>query len=265
VLREKTSLLSRLAAGGLAIVADEPRSLVERARSLARRVQVAGWTDRADAELRADGIEVGADGRVRFRWQGHEVALPFGGRAHVRDALIALGIGLELGVDPGAAVAALEAMESPRLRGETYQYGGLTVIADCYNANPASMAAALDTLTRSPRRGGRVAVVGSMLELGTRSAALHRELADWIARADVDLIVAVGLFVPAFEAILAAGRGGLSSRLIMAPDAASALDPLLARLGGDEVVLLKGSRGVALETLLPGLEARFGGDGEGEG
>jgi UDP-N-acetylmuramoyl-tripeptide--D-alanyl-D-alanine ligase len=265
VLREKTSLLSRVTSGGLALVAEEPRALPDRARSLTRRVQVAGWTDRADDVLRAHEPTLDRDGRVRFTWQGRDVTLPFGGRVHVRNALLALGIGLEWGVDPDAAVDALAAMEPPAMRGETHRYGGLTVIADCYNANPSSMAPALDTLVRMPRGGGRVAVVGSMLELGARSETLHRETAERIAAADVDLIVAVGLFVPAFDALRAEGRFDLEERLIAAPDADSVVQPLIGRLSGDEVVLLKGSRGVALEALLPPLRGRFGDTGGEEG
>jgi UDP-N-acetylmuramoyl-tripeptide--D-alanyl-D-alanine ligase len=100
-------------------------------------------------------------------------------------------------------------------------------------------------------------VVGSMLELGAHSAALHRESARAIADADVDLIVGTGLFVDAFSPL----AGELGDRLILAGDADEVFEPLAARLAGDEVVLLKGSRGVALERLIPRLERRFGGDG----
>lgn len=254
VLREKTSLLSRIRPGGLAIVADEPASLPERARSLTRRVRVAGWSDRADTDLRAESLTVDEEGRVRFRWRERDVALPFGGRAHVRNALIALALGLEWGVELDDAVAALESLEPPEMRGEVHRYGELTVLADCYNANPASLAAAVDTLTAMPRRGGRVAVVGTMLELGAQSDALHRKSAEAIAGADVDLIVATGDFVPAFEPL----ADQLGDRLILESDPEDAFEPLAERMTGDEVVLLKGSRGVALERLIPPLRARFG-------
>jgi UDP-N-acetylmuramoyl-tripeptide--D-alanyl-D-alanine ligase len=254
VLREKTTLLSRIRPGGLALVADEPPSLPDRARSLARRVAVAGWSQQADPGLRAEGLRIDEAGRVHFRWQGHEVALPFGGRAHVRNALLALGVGVEWEVDPRDAVAALESMPAPKMRGEVHRIGGLTVIADCYNANPASLSAAVDTLVHMPRGGGRVVVVGSMLELGATSDALHRASARAIADADVDLVVATGLFVDAFQPLAAT----LGERLVLADDADGAFEPMADRLGGDEVVLLKGSRGVALERLIPRLEERFG-------
>jgi UDP-N-acetylmuramoyl-tripeptide--D-alanyl-D-alanine ligase len=255
VLREKTTLLSRLRSAGLAIVADEPASLPERARSLARRVRVAGWSQRADADLRAESLRIDEAGLVRFRWQGRDVALPFGGRAHVRNALLALALGIEWGVDLDDALAALESMPAPKLRGEVHRFGRLSVIADCYNANPASMAAALDTLVSMPRGGGRVLVAGSMLELGPHSDALHRESARQIAGADLDLVVAVGLFVPAFAPF----AGELGDRLVLAEDADSAFPAMADRMAGGEVVLLKGSRGVALERLIPELESRFGG------
>lgn len=266
VLREKTSLLTRLTSGepgGMAIVADEPASLAERARSLTRRVRVAGWTDRADDDLRAADLRIDDRGTVHFRWQGRQGTLPFGGAAHVRNALLALALGLEWGVDPDDALAALAVLEPPKLRGETRRFGELTVLVDCYNSNPASLAAAVETMTRMPRRGGRVVVVGSMLELGARSEALHRRSAEALAAADLDLIVATGLFAAAFRALDA----GLGDRLILAEDPMDALGPMTAQMTGDEVVLLKGSRGVAMERLLPELETRFaaGPTGTGKG
>ncbi len=254
VLREKTTLLSRLRPGGLALVADEPASLPERARSLARRVRVAGWSDRADPDLRADSLLIDEAGRVRFSWQGRDVALPFGGRAHVRNALLALALGMEWGVDMDAAIAALESLPAPKMRGEVHRFGALSVIADCYNANPASLAAAVDTLLSMPRAGGRVVVVGSMLELGAQAASLHRESARQIAQADVDLVVGTGMFVDAFAPF----AGQLGDRLVLADDAEEAFEPMAERMTGGEVVLLKGSRGVALERLIPRLAERFG-------
>jgi UDP-N-acetylmuramoyl-tripeptide--D-alanyl-D-alanine ligase len=266
VLREKTSLLSRLRPGGVAMVADEPAALPERARSLSRTVRVAGWTDRADPGLRAKDLRIDDDGTVRFRWQGRAGVLPFGGAAHVRNALLALTLGLEWGVDADAALEALAGLEPPKLRGETRRIGGLKVLVDCYNSNPASLAAALETLVHSPRRGGRVVVVGTMLELGAHSDALHRRSAERLAAADVDRIVATGLFVPAFEGLLESlppeTAAGLQSRLVLAEDPLDAVAPMAEGMTGDEVVLLKGSRGVALERLLPELESRFGEGGD---
>ncbi|MBI4408121.1 MAG: UDP-N-acetylmuramoyl-tripeptide--D-alanyl-D-alanine ligase [Gemmatimonadetes bacterium] len=254
VLREKTSLLSVLPEDGLALVADEPPELARRARTLTRRVQVAGWSERADAEVRGEDVRLDPEGRVRFRWAGRVVRLAFRGRPHARNALLALGLGRAWGVRPDAAVAALAKLEPAKLRTEARYYGRLRVIADCYNSNPESLAAAVELLVSLPRGGGRVLVLGTMRELGAHSAELHRRAAEAIAAQDLDLIVATGEFVPAFDAL--AER--LGDRLMREDDPLAAYGPLSRRLRGDEIVLLKGSRGVALERLLPKFEERFG-------
>lgn len=255
VLEEESSMLRHLTPGGLALVAPEPSELVERARELAGRVLVA----EEDASLRAEDVRLDDEGRVSFRWEGVEVGLEFRGRVHARNALYALGLAREWGVDPAAAAAALRTVQPFGMRSEVRRYGELTVLVDCYNANPASVEAAVELLGSLPRRGGRVVVVGSMRELGSASAALHRRVAERIATSDVDLVVATGDFAEAFAGL----ESALEGRLIRVEDPLEAYGPLVRRLGGSETVLLKGSRGVALERLLPRFEADFGNDDTG--
>ena len=254
VLREETSVLPWLSAKGIAIVADEPPMLAERVRGLHARVLAAGLSERADAGAWGTGVHLDEEGRARFRWQDRDVTLQLRGRHNARNALLALALGEAWGVAPDDAVAALARLQPPRLRTELHHYGALTVIADCYNANPASTAAAVDLLAAMPRRGGRVAVLGSMLELGPESAAIHAESARSIAALRLDLIVATGAFVAAFRPLAAQ----LGDRLLSSDDPLAAWAPLAAALRGDEVVLLKGSRGVALERLLPRFEEKWG-------
>jgi UDP-N-acetylmuramoyl-tripeptide--D-alanyl-D-alanine ligase len=254
ILREKTSLLTWLPAGAPAVVADEPPSLAARARALLGTVQVAGMSERADASLRAADVALDDEGRVRFTWEGRPVRLRLRGRHNARNALLALAIGRAWDVPAEAAIGGLEALEPPKMRGEIHRFGDMTVIADCYNANPGSVAAAIDLLASMPKRGGRVAVLGSMLELGRESERLHRDTASDIAARDIDVIVATGSFARAFEDV-----GELAGAdLIVAQDPLEAWEPLRARLRGSEVVLLKGSRGVALERLLPRIEETWG-------
>jgi UDP-N-acetylmuramoyl-tripeptide--D-alanyl-D-alanine ligase len=252
VLEEKLDLLRGLASAGRCVVGDEPAFLAEEARRICPRVRVAGWSERADEDLRPGAVEVDYWGAHRFRWRHHMVNLRLPGRHAVTNALLALAVADLLGVDPGVAVRGLAAVESGRLRGEIRQVGGLTLVVDCYNANPPSVRAALDVL-EGYGRARRVVVLGTMLELGSASPSLHEQvLLDALSR-DVDLVVATGEFwgvdVPE------EGRG---DRLMGAPDWASAYPSLRERLGGDEVILLKASRGVALEGILELLEADFG-------
>src|SRR5690606_38529285 len=105
-------------------------------------------------------IALDDEGRVRFTWEGREVRLRLRGRHNARNALLALAIGRAWDVPAKDAITALEALEPPKMRAEVHQYGKLVVIADCYNANPGSVDAAIDLLASMPRRGGRVAVLG---------------------------------------------------------------------------------------------------------
>jgi UDP-N-acetylmuramoyl-tripeptide--D-alanyl-D-alanine ligase len=127
------------------------------------------------------------------------------------------------------------------------QVGGLVVIDDTYNANPASLRSALEFARWLATRRGRplAVVVGSMLELGPESGRLHAAAAREILAAKPALIGAVGEFVAAFAA-----AGPVGDRVVTAADA-DALGPRLREaLRGNEVVLLKASRGVALERVL---------------
>jgi UDP-N-acetylmuramoyl-tripeptide--D-alanyl-D-alanine ligase len=254
VLREETSLLPWLPASGVVVVPDDPASLAARARRLAPRVIVAGFSDAAAPDYRAHDVALGATGDVRFTWRERDVRLQLRGRHNARNALLALAIAQELDVDASAAVAGLAVLAPAKMRGEFHHFGDMTVIADCYNANPASVSAAVDLLVSLPRGGGRVAVLGTMRELGADSDRLHAETADEVAASDVDLIVATGDFMPAFA--LHAQR--LGNRLVSAADPLAAYERFRRALRGDEIVLLKGSRGVALERLLPKLEEDWG-------
>lgn len=262
VMREKLALVESLRPGGVAWVGEEPPALAEEARARGVEVRVAGWTERADDAVRATEVDVDDEGRSRFLWGDREVRMRYRGRHHVRNALLALGVGIDWGVDPDEAVAALESLEGPKLRTELIRYGDLRVLADCYNANPPSTEAAAALLAELPRGGGRVAVLGSMLELGDAAAELHSRTLRRIAEMDIDLVVATGAFAGALDGhARSASLGGQAGVHSGGPEVIDLEDPLAAgallaeRLEGDEVVLLKGSRGVALERLLPVLES----------
>lgn len=254
VLEEKLDLVRGIAAGGTAVVGDTPAMLPERARALRPGTRVAGWTERADADLRPVDVRVDASGKHGFEWRGERVALAVPGRHLVTNAILALAVAELLGVDPARAAAGVSAVQPGWMRGETTRVGGLTLLLDCYNANPASTRAALDLLELQASAPRRVAVLGSMLELGPGSDHLHAEVLAYALTRGVDVVVATGLFASAAERI-AAVRGG--PRLVAAETLAEAYPLLKAELRGEEVVLLKGSRGVALESLVPRLREDF--------
>jgi len=232
----------------LAIVGPEPPVLGELARERARRVVVAGL---ARAERAPTSVEVLDDGRPQIVIGTHRFVLGARGRHQAGNAMLAWAVAEALGLDLDRVAAALEAVRLPGGRGELTQVGDLSVLNDSYNANPASFRAAIE-LARALRGDRRlVFVAGTMRELGEASPSLHAEIASQLVTLKPDLLGAVGEFVDA----LAPYQARLGDRLITAPDAV-ALGPLLAaRLRGGELVVLKGSRGVALERLLPDLAA----------
>jgi UDP-N-acetylmuramoyl-tripeptide--D-alanyl-D-alanine ligase len=242
VLREKLALVDGV---GLTVVGMEPPDLGAKARERSGGRTITAGLE-AGAQVHPDAATVAPDGRATIRWRGQSVTLPLPGRHLAANAMLALAVATESDVTPAAAMAALADITVPEGRSQVVSLNGLTVLNDCYNANPTSLAAALDTL--DAMRAGRraVVVVGTMLELGKESAAWHRRMADAIVARDPGLIAAVGAFADAF----APHRDRLGAKLLTAKDA-EALGPKLKQLvrRGD-VVLLKASRGVELERVL---------------
>ena len=249
VLREKLALVDGV---GVAVVGTDPPELAREARRRTRTV-VAGTGSEAD--VRPEAADLDDAGHPRITWGGgHAVTLPVLGFHQIENALLALAVGREAGVDPGSAVAALAGVKIPGGRGTALERGGLTILDDTYNANPASLAWAVKFAHWLAGRHRRplAVVVGSMLELGDESDRLHAAAAREIAALEPALIGAVGAFVPAFAPLSSV----LGARLVTAPDAAALGPKLATALKGDEIVLLKASRGVALERVLPFLTGR---------
>jgi len=262
VLEEEIAILRHLRPGGVAVVAEEPSELPERAGEIVggMRMRVAGLTDAADLrpDGGAEGIEVLPGGATRWSLRGTRIDLPLPGLHNVRNALIALAVSTELGVPLAGSAEAIARMPAPKMRSEWRRVGTLQVLADCYNANPPSTRAAIELLASLPATGEKVAVIGTMRELGEHAEGLHRAVgALAVAKLGngIDRLVATGDFVPALGA--AAG----DDRVIAAEDPLEAYAALRPLLGGDETILLKGSRGVALERLIPLLEHDFAGEG----
>ncbi len=166
--------------------------------------------------------------------------------------MFAWGVARELGLDLDAVAKALEAFTIPGGRGELKHHGALTVLNDGYNANPQSFASVI-ALAQEMRAGKTlVFVAGTMRELGDHAPALHAVVAAQLAQLQPELLALVGEFVPAF----APYRAAFAGRLLEAPDADTMGPMLAARLKGDELVVLKGSRGVTLERILPAILPR---------
>mgnify|MGYP001498834761 FL=1 len=195
-----------------------------------------------DPDITADLI--GAVRNDRLLLDEASIPLPLDGRHNARNLLLALAVGSHLGVDPASA-AQLQ-VNIPGGRNRRLQQGGLTLLDETYNASPEAVLAALDLLADQP--GRRFAVLGTMLELGDRSVELHQQVAARAAALKLDGVVLVdGGDEGQAMANVASGLDRLA--LVATPEAAAA--PLGQWLQAGDVVLLKASRGVALERLIP--------------
>ncbi len=255
VLNEKLDLLRGLPQDGKAVVGDEPLILPDGARRVRPRVRVAGWGDRADPALQPDAATMDDQGRWSFLWHGEPVRLQVPGRHSVVNAIFALTVADMLDIPAAEAARGVGTVEVGSMRGETRQLGGLTLLLDCYNANPQSTRAALDLLLAIEPQRPKVAFLGSMLELGSRSEEIHAALLAEAATMKLDLLVATGDFADAAERMTST-LGDSASIAVLDP--IDAYRELKGRLNGNEVVLIKASRGFALERVIPEFERDFG-------
>jgi UDP-N-acetylmuramoyl-tripeptide--D-alanyl-D-alanine ligase len=261
VLEEKLDLVRGLPPEGTAVVGDVPPPLSARTRELHPRTRVAGWSQRADTDLRPAQVTVDTKGKHSFDWRGARVTLSGPGRHLVQNALLALAMAELFAVEPGAAAAGVSSVQPGWMRGQVEGVGGLTLLLDCYNANPLSVRAALELLELQTEAPRRVAVLGSMFELGEQSSALHADVLRYVLARNVDLVVAIGAFAAAASHVPGAPGG---PTLLTAESPMDAYARLKEYLVGDEAVLLKASRAVELEAIVPKIREDFGGSNPAE-
>ena len=239
IAREKASLGFALRPGEpLFAGADSPRLIAALAGVKARLVT---YGLDPGAAVRPERVEdLGPEGS-RIHVAGFPpVHLSLVGVHQVRNALAALAVARELKLDPQAVAGALAAQRPAKGRMEVRRARGAFLLLDCYNANPESTAAAIETLERWPGASRRIAVLGDMLELGPEAAALHRDTAARVREAEL-------WTVGTHAADYAAGAGG---RAQVFPDLEALADSLGPALPPGTVVLLKASRGARLERVL---------------
>lgn len=201
------------------------------------------------------GKSLGLDGTA-VDWEGLQIRLPLPGPHNLSNALAAVSVAVELGIPAAAVKEGLEAVKPLFGRAEVLRGGGATCILDCYNANPESMEASIGFADSVDWAGRRVYVLGSMLELGMGSRAAHEAVGTMVAASRADLVCFFGAEAKAaWDAAKAAGAG---ARAFWTDDYAE-LEGWAARaVRKGDLVLLKGSRGMALERLAPAIAAAGG-------
>jgi UDP-N-acetylmuramoyl-tripeptide--D-alanyl-D-alanine ligase len=181
------------------------------------------------------------------------------GRHSAANALAAIAVARRMGVSEEGIVAGLARATGPDMRLQLQTTtGDVTVLNDAYNANPASMKAALETASHLPTRGRRFAVVADMLELGKSSERFHKEIGSFAATCKFDGLVCVGPEAKLImDAALAAGME--ASKVRHFADSAAAAPEVARLLSSGDLVLLKGSRGMKLERVAGAIAEIHGG------
>jgi UDP-N-acetylmuramoyl-tripeptide--D-alanyl-D-alanine ligase len=259
----KAEIFSGLEPGGTAIIHRDIAQF-ERLRDSARNSPagvVLSFGEAEDADIRLLGSTLAADhsmvtARIGDRTVTYRLGAP--GKHLVVNSLAVLAAAQAARADLDQAMAALAHWAQPVGRGERTTLraagGPFTLIDESYNANPMSMQAALALLgqTRPGWLGRRIAVLGDMLELGSDAPAMHADLAKAVADSQADMVFAAGpLIQNLFESIPEAKRGAWAERT------ADIIGEVLDVIHGGDVVMVKGSNGSRMSTLVAALKQRF--------
>ena len=256
----KAEIFLGLEAGGAAVI-DRDNSQFAHLKRRARQAGLArivsfGEHEGADARLIKCALHPGCSA-VQADILGTELTYKIGapGRHLVHNSLAVLAAAVLVGADLALAALALADFKPASGRGAAFEIdlpgGPATVIDESYNANPASMAAALALLGQRPvgARGRRIAVLGDMLELGPRGRALHRGLLAAVDANAIDLVFCCGPLMRAlWRALPASRRGGY------AEDSAALEPQVLSAVGAGDVVMVKGSLGSRMAPIVKALQ-----------
>jgi UDP-N-acetylmuramoyl-tripeptide--D-alanyl-D-alanine ligase len=262
IAEAKAEIFSGLVPGGAAVVPrDSPHYalLLARARAVGADIVTFGYHEEAD--FRALQVDLGAKGSSVIAGRGSQrfpYRLGAPGEHYVKNSLAVLATLTAVGADAMRCLPALARVSAPPGRGVRTLLdapgGQILLIDESYNANPASMRAALATMGSIPRADfpRRVAVLGDMLELGEASADLHRALKEAIDAAGVDLVVACGPMMRRLLDDLAPERG------VWGATSAELEAVLLGLVEAGDVVMIKGSLGTRMAPLVAAMLGRFG-------
>lgn len=253
IARAKSELVRALSEDGVAIL-NQDDSYVAAMADLCRG-KVVGYGIESNAAIRASRVVCSEKG-LRFACrcfdQVMDIHMPLIGSHNVYNALAAIAVGRVLGLTEHQLQKGLSEYRGMPMRQELIHLGEYTFINDAYNANPASMSEALKSLALLTK-GRKIAVLGGMLELGDWTVREHEKIGAEAAELGLDALITMGS--PASYIADAARKNGLGA-VYTAQDHAGAADCLRQIIQPGDTVLLKGSRGFAMEKILPYFERK---------
>jgi UDP-N-acetylmuramoyl-tripeptide--D-alanyl-D-alanine ligase len=247
VAREKLSAWSHVQPNAKLIVNADDSILMAEAEKISTSLVTFGM--KAEATFSPDQIESDSKDMTVVSIEGNRFRLPLFGEYQISNLLAAYAVVRELGYSFDAIDTETIELLSTGMRGERVEVAGMTFISDCYNANPESIKAGLASFDSLPGGKRRVVILGDMLELGEASARYHSEIGEQVTHHRFDLLVAVG---PAAKDIVnTAHETGVSCRRLLHYDNSDACAAEMVQiLQPGDLIYLKGSRGIGLETIL---------------
>jgi len=243
VFKEKKSIVEGFAEkkGHLVINADD--HFLSKIRSTAKYNVITYGVNRG--VVKPDEI-LWENGCAKFRVSRTWFKLSVPGMHSVYNALAAIAVGELFKIPKNIIAEALSEVEASNMRMQIFEENGITVISDCYNANPHSMKMSLQTLSNMPCKGRRIVVLGDMKELGEQSKKYHREIGSLLPELSVDYLVAIGS--DAVEYCKGAEKAGFkSSKIKYFEDKEKVIEALKFLLRENDMVLVKASRSMKLE------------------
>lgn len=259
IAKAKAELVEGLKKSGTAILnADD--DFVSKMRSL-HEGKIITYGIEKESDIRAENIEMKRFGETHFTLKtpdgDEQVVFQLSGRHNVLNALAASAVGYAFGMTAKEVAAALRTIQPPAQRGEVIYFDkNFTVINDSYNSNPAALLKMVKTLNEgAAAKNRRILVAGEMLELGAEEKEIHRETGRILAESgEIDFLIGVrGL---AGELVEAARENGLeNARFFEDSEAAGAF--LLGEVRENDLILVKGSRGVRTEKVIEKLVSEF--------
>ncbi len=227
----------------IAIAPSSQPEIAEAAKGKAGDVKTAGLDD---GDIHPDSWSITSDGIGTLNFGRVSMSPPLRGIHNLRNTMLAIGVARSCGVSDDVAAAGIQAMPAPRMRMAWETIGSATLINDAYNSNPGSARAAIEIVRSLDGDRQRVIVLGTMRELGDAAVRCHDEISMAALESGADVIAGVGDFAESLVRV-----GGNDPRIVVSANVSDLWPALSPRIKPDAVILLKASRGVRLEQLVP--------------
>lgn len=236
----KLEILERIKPGGTLIVNGDDEILMSKVRQGNYEITRFGLS--RDNDICPQDLIFDKNQLPYFKISGTSMKSNLPGVHNVYNILAAFAVSNTLRIAPESAAAAIAPYRSDEMRSQIVNKKGITFIIDCYNANPVSMKYALDTLAEMECRGRRIAVLGDMLELGRGAEMYHKQIGAYVSEKGIDNVFCNGPLAGVIAESFGGGAYHFERQELLA-------ERLLKEINKGDIVLFKGSRGMALENI----------------